>query len=182
MSANEKQIQANRANARKSTGPKSKEGKKISSRNAVTHGLYTDDLIVNSPSLKENQAEYEAIFTALTEELQPEGVLQEFLVRKIANCVWRSGRVLRAETAQIRRQLHFMTDLMPRDIAIGVDSIPKGDAASHILRYELRVDRQFSRALNLLLRLKNSQPLPPDDSDFVGPPKNEETNPIPPPR
>jgi hypothetical protein len=37
--ATEKQIAANRANAAKSTGPRSKAGKKRVSRNAVTHGL-----------------------------------------------------------------------------------------------------------------------------------------------
>lgn len=37
--ATQAQIEANRRNARKSTGPRSAEGKAASSRNAVTHGL-----------------------------------------------------------------------------------------------------------------------------------------------
>src|SRR5436190_8427218 len=37
--ANEKQIAANRANAKRSTGPKSALGKLRSSRNSVRHGL-----------------------------------------------------------------------------------------------------------------------------------------------
>jgi hypothetical protein len=178
MTTTEKIIRANRANAQKSTGPKTKEGKKISGRNAVKHGLYTNDLIIKSPALTEDEEEYERMFAALTDELQPEGVFQEYLVRTIANCLWRSARVVRAETAQINRQLHFMSDTLPRAIAVGVDSIPKGDAASHILRYEMRVDRQLSRALNLLMRLKKSQLSQDVEKEIVGPPKNEETNPF----
>jgi hypothetical protein len=37
--ATEKQIAANRANAKKSTGPKSVTGKETSSRNSIKHGL-----------------------------------------------------------------------------------------------------------------------------------------------
>jgi hypothetical protein len=157
MSTSRKQIKANRANAKKSTGPKTPEGKRISSRNAITHGLYSRDLIVDSPHLKENKEEYDLILTALKLELEPQGVLQEFLVRKIANCLWRSGRVVRAETAQIKRQLYFMNDSMPHTIALGVNAIPKGAADNDILRYELRVERQLSRTLNLLMRLKKIQ-------------------------
>ena len=39
--ASERQLAANRANARKSTGPRSASGKKRASRNALKHGLTT---------------------------------------------------------------------------------------------------------------------------------------------
>ena len=39
--ATQKQIEANRRNARKSTGPRSASGKKRASRNALMHGLTT---------------------------------------------------------------------------------------------------------------------------------------------
>ena len=39
--ATQKQIEANRRNARKSTGPRSASGKKRASRNALKHGLTT---------------------------------------------------------------------------------------------------------------------------------------------
>ena len=37
--ASERQIRANRANARRSTGPKTSRGRAISSRNSLRHGL-----------------------------------------------------------------------------------------------------------------------------------------------
>src|SRR5215813_13055558 len=42
MPCSEAQLVANRQNAQKSTGPRSPEGKAISSRNAVDHGLCSD--------------------------------------------------------------------------------------------------------------------------------------------
>src|SRR5207244_3680634 len=38
------QIEANRANSLKSTGPKTEEGKAISSRNALKHGFFSEDV------------------------------------------------------------------------------------------------------------------------------------------
>ena len=98
----EKQIEANRRNAQKSTGPVTPEGKAVSSRNAITHGLYACDNVIKSPHLKEDQAEYDQLLATLTDELKPEGVLQEFLVRKITNSLWRYRRAINAETARVR--------------------------------------------------------------------------------
>ena len=42
---------ANRRNAKKSTGPKTPEGKRRSGRNAVKHGLLSRDLVVTSATL-----------------------------------------------------------------------------------------------------------------------------------
>jgi hypothetical protein len=50
------QIKANRQNARKSTGPKTAEGKATASKNAVKHGLFAAEAVIEG----ENQADYEA--------------------------------------------------------------------------------------------------------------------------
>ena len=234
MPATEKQRRANRRNAQKSTGPKTKKGKRISSQNAVKNGLYAHDLILNSPALKESQEEYECMLTLLIDELQPEGIFQEYLVRKIANCLWRSRRVIRAETAQVSRQLEVVDDDLAlrarfaklisktaseddahspeekrraRAIAIGLQSIPNDNASHRLLRYEMRLDRQLTRSLTLLTRLKKfpvacpcdirvpqistsvASAFPPNvnvgqaqtdpfDIETLGPIKNDETNPI----
>lgn len=105
MSTTKKQTEANRQNALKSTGPKTEQGKSISSQNAVKHGLYARDVIINSPHLRENRVDYELLYESLCDELQPESMFQTFLVRKIANCLWRSRRAVSAETAHINRRL-----------------------------------------------------------------------------
>ena len=48
MATSAKQIAANRRNAKKSTGPRSPEGKAVSSRNAISHGLHACDIILKS--------------------------------------------------------------------------------------------------------------------------------------
>jgi hypothetical protein len=49
--ASEKQIAANRANAKRSTGPKTKKGRYASSRNALRHGLASPAQLNESISL-----------------------------------------------------------------------------------------------------------------------------------
>lgn len=100
-----KQNIANRQNAQKSTGPKTAEGRQISAQNSIKHGLHSRDMIINSPFLKENRAEYEELLQSLYDEHNPTTHSQEYLVRKIANCLWRSRRAIVAETSIINRQL-----------------------------------------------------------------------------
>jgi hypothetical protein len=110
MAVSQKQLEANRRNASRSAGPKTEQGKAVASRNAVTHGLATSDIVINSPHLKEDAQQYEHLLKSLFEELRPEGVLQQHLVVKIANSLWRYRRVINAETAQISNQLKTTAD------------------------------------------------------------------------
>jgi hypothetical protein len=54
-----RKIEANRRNARKSTGPKTASGKKRVSTNAIRHGFYAKGLLVPHPDGREDQAEYD---------------------------------------------------------------------------------------------------------------------------
>ena len=64
--ASESQIAANRANAQKSTGPRTAEGKARSSQNAVKHGLTAKE----GPVLPgEDPAEFETFVEALFEDI-----------------------------------------------------------------------------------------------------------------
>ena len=68
--ATDKQIKANRKNAKKSTGPKTADGKAAVSKNAVKHGLFADSVVTG-----ETEAEYEAFHGELLAELAPRGVV-----------------------------------------------------------------------------------------------------------
>jgi len=76
------QREANRANARKSTGPRSAEGKRASRMNALRHGLYA------RPGLLEMDDATRAAFAAAHEGLcaafQPQGRYEAALVRRLA--------------------------------------------------------------------------------------------------
>ncbi len=90
----EKQITANRANARKSTGPKTPRGKSVVRLNALKHGATAETLIV--PFI-ESAEEWEAHRLGIFESLAPVGALETDLALRIAVMWWRLGRVTRFE-------------------------------------------------------------------------------------
>lgn len=65
--ATEKQIAANRANAKRSTGPKTAAGRARSSRNAYRHGL-SRDLPLDDPAFRTRR---DALMQALLEDKEP---------------------------------------------------------------------------------------------------------------
>jgi hypothetical protein len=86
--------EASRRNGAKSCGPKTPEGKARSAQNALKHGLRAQKHVV-LPG--ENAAEFEAVETALLEELAPEGALQTVLARRVVAATWRLERAERLE-------------------------------------------------------------------------------------
>jgi len=91
--ATKKQLAANRRNAQKSTGPKTPGGKAVSSKNSIRHGLLARDVILKD----EDQRAFEAMQTALVEELRPLGEIERQLVDRIIGALWRLRRLGRVE-------------------------------------------------------------------------------------
>jgi hypothetical protein len=81
--------EASRINGAKSRGPKTPEGKARSAQNALKHGLRAQKHLV-LPG--ESPAAFEALETALLEELAPEGALQTVLARRVVAAAWRLER------------------------------------------------------------------------------------------
>jgi hypothetical protein len=63
-----RQIEANRSNALRSTGPKTEDGKRRSRRNAVRHGLTAETIILALEDI-ENYEAFEAAVTLMPELL-----------------------------------------------------------------------------------------------------------------
>lgn len=101
----EKQTEANRKNAKLSTGAVSEAGKAIVSRNAVRHGIFTRDLVITTGDGKEDVKEYQEILDNLIASLNPNGQMESLLVEKISVDFWRLKRVIRFETGSIRNYL-----------------------------------------------------------------------------
>jgi len=89
-----KQIEANRRNARRSTGPVTEEGKLRSRQNAVRHGLTAETVI----SALEDPEDYRAFEAALMADYDAQSVLERELVLRLASLLWRIRRATSMET------------------------------------------------------------------------------------
>ena len=87
------QINANRQNAKKSTGPQTTEGKAATSQNAFKHGLFLKKAVVKG----ESQEEYELHRRGLLAEWQPAGVTESIVAERLVNLTWRLERAQRMQ-------------------------------------------------------------------------------------
>jgi hypothetical protein len=93
----EERLAANRANAQKSTGPKTPEGRAVSKVNALKHGLLSREVLVSG----ENEEELTALHEWFRDDLRPVGPIESTLVDQIVTTHWRLRRVLAAESGEI---------------------------------------------------------------------------------
>src|ERR1700731_4350143 len=98
----DKQLAANRNNAQKSTGPRTAEGRKRSSLNALRHGL-TGQVTTMTP---EDRAAQEKFSQALIKSLAPEGAMETQLAQRIATDSWRLNRISAVEDNLFALGLH----------------------------------------------------------------------------
>lgn len=95
--ATQKQIEANRKNAQKSTGPKTEEGKAKSSLNALQHGVLSGVAVARD----EDATEYDFMLMSFCEEYDPRSMIEDVLVERLANLIWRERRLIQAEARLI---------------------------------------------------------------------------------
>ncbi len=136
------------------TGPRTPEGKAISSRNALKHGLAAKSVVI----FDEDAVEYESFRMGFIERLMPADPVEEFLVDRITACAWRLRRVVRIEREvfedyeSLRNRGHV---LQPQSVAhaVMVDAGGLG-AFAQIARHEAAIERSMLRALHELQRLQ----------------------------
>jgi hypothetical protein len=112
-----KQIEANRRNALKSTGPTSEAGKERSRRNAMRHGL-TAETVVEPLEVPE---EYKAFEMSITSEFDAQTAVERELVLRLASVLWRLRRSTAIETALL--QIAKPSEEMPTDPVVAPRSV-----------------------------------------------------------
>ena len=122
----EAQVNANRENAKKSTGPRTAEGKAASSRNRLLHGLRANKHILVD---EDDPEDFLILLKDLYDRFQPAGDGEERLVLRIANDQWRLDRTLPMEAAPYRQRLEAVA---------ATDHIRKQELRNHKRNYELR--------------------------------------------
>ncbi|MCP5120704.1 MAG: hypothetical protein GY953_58670, partial [bacterium] len=172
---------ANRQNAKKSTGPRTREGKRRVSRNAIKHGLCASQVVIPG----EDEAEFERLSAGFVEAIEPRDEVELALVRQMVTAEWRLRRIDRVEAATVKHLLRQRKDMescrKPEDrtpgddgdlakVVVYADAV-QGDAISKYARYSNAYNRQFHRAYKLLQarqaeepELKNCETKPSSDN------------------
>jgi len=136
--ATQAQINANRANAQKSTGPKTPEGKAKSSLNRVSHGFNSATLFLSG----EDRAEFDALLADLTGEFCPDTPSEQILVEKMAHNQWNSLRALRLQSTVLNASVPNC--YIHPDLGL-------------LIRYQTAADRAYHKAHAELLRAQKER-------------------------
>src|ERR1700739_3968703 len=89
-----RRIEANRRNARLSTGPVTEEGKRKSRQNARRHGLTAETVI----DALEDAEDYAAFEMAVTADYDAQSAVERELVLRLASLLWRLRRATTIES------------------------------------------------------------------------------------
>ena len=134
----QRQIQANRRNAKKSTGPLTDVGKAAVALNGIRHGLLSRHVLIKG----ESEADLVGFGKRLRGQLAPVGELELLFADRIVSSAWRLRRVLNVETSL------FDKEASP-DLAFAGYRAEKMIALS---RYESTLERSLFKAQSAHVR------------------------------
>jgi len=170
--ANTAQINANRQNAQKSTGPRSPEGKAVVAKNAVKHGLFALESVIKG----EKQADFDLFRDEMIAELAPAGAVESMLAERFVSLSWRLARVERIQDqaidAMIDKQLNSPlarmaegmlpkslrkqnTDGQEADLTLGkvaIKDFSNSRVLERLLMYERRIENSMLKTMDELRR------------------------------
>ena len=95
--ATEAQTIANRRNSKKSTGPRSPEGKAVVSKNAVKHGLFASENVIKG----EKKEDFDLFRSEMLSKLAPVGPVESMLSERVISLSWRLSRAGRMQNQAI---------------------------------------------------------------------------------
>ena len=87
------QCEANRTNAKRSTGPRTSEGKAVSRLNAAKHGLTAQTLVLPG----EDPASFATLRDDVLADFQPSSAVETHLAEHVASLLWRLRRLATVE-------------------------------------------------------------------------------------
>ena len=134
----ERKLQANRANAKKSTGPKTSAGKAAVRRNALKHGLRSNMLSVRPDECTER---FKDMLMSIESIGRSTTIEEETLLQEIASLWWKLRRLVQSQG----NSLSCISD-------------PKSDRSTLRLfrRYEGSISRQLSVRIRRLSQLQRN--------------------------
>jgi len=172
------QVEANRSNAQKSTGPRTPEGKETAAQNALKHGLFAREGVIRG----EDEEEFEEHRERLLGQLNPVGPLEEILADRIVDLSWRLKRAVQDQSEAFAALYEKYaapqaagpeagsasgTGILPVDPNHGQDAhataatlgrmiledFSQNTVLERLLRHERRIESSLYRTLNQLRRV-----------------------------
>jgi hypothetical protein len=151
----ERKRHANRLNARKSTGPRTEEGKKKSRWNALKHGLTGKSILVPG---HENSKEFTKLLKAYMRTFRPKGAFEKAVVQELAESHVMAQRGSRLERNAFRqvaddaKEEVLDEELMTEAEAREHDflKLPMSDTIELIMRYQSQKRRERDQRLKIL--------------------------------
>ena len=175
-----------RENGSKSHGPTTPEGKARAAQNSYKHGLTASIVVIPDVESQElfNEAQQRLVAT-----WQPVNEVEHDLVEEMAVCKWQERRIWQMETdtfdIQIQAQEQEYREMFQDDGGNGRKAVAFGKLAETnrldlLLRYRGTLNRQYHRAMNQLIKLRDKRVLentPADPEPYcpdIDPPAEQE--------
>ncbi|MHC4692055.1 MAG: hypothetical protein ACYS67_04880 [Planctomycetota bacterium] len=172
----EEQIQANRRNAQKSTGPRTQKGRAIVSQNAVKHGLLARQNVIST----EKQADFDLFRNGILTDLAPESPMESMLADRIVVLWWRLKRAGRIQVqtintmnsgnnnsplskltkslfSKIPGQPNAAPSIPAADLPLGrmaIKDFANTRVLDRLLMYERRIEHSLYKTINEFQRLR----------------------------
>jgi len=172
------QTLANRRNSKKSTGPRSAEGKAVVAKNAVKHGLFAHEAVITG----ENREEYDLFRDEILAELAPAGAMEAILAERAVSLSWRLQRIERIQNlvidSMIEREIsnplaNLTEQFLPKSLRkqqsdanpahsssemtlgkIAIKDCANSRVLDRLLMYERRIENSLFKTMAELQRLK----------------------------
>jgi hypothetical protein len=123
------------------TGPRTAEGKAISSQNAFKHGLASGQLIIDG----ERRADFDALESSLLADYSPADTTETLLVKDMAKAYWLKERAIRLQANAFNYQIDRRQEMnAPPDLNV-------------LIRYQVVNERAFHKALKTLQTIQKDR-------------------------
>jgi hypothetical protein len=180
--ASQSKSDAARENGKKSRGPKTPEGKKSSSQNALKHGLTADSHVLPG----ESEPDFLELLQSHEDTYRPANAVEKDLVQTMALARWRLRRMATLETSLLENELARSKDNIDEEFDHVSDQCRVAFAFQEqtktlalLMRYEASLTRLHDRTykhLKELQKLRNEPTSPP--APIAMPDKNDEPSPM----
>ncbi|MGO9259768.1 MAG: hypothetical protein ACLQU1_26165 [Bryobacteraceae bacterium] len=157
-----KRIQANRLNSQKSTGPRSVEGKAVSSQNALKSGIDSESQIIRG----EDPAALDALANEYRLDHQPQSASERALVDILIDSEWTLRRLRKTEAHLWEYQFASLAlshkrvhpgEPFPKDQMLGEAFQSTADTFSRLERRRQNLQRAYHRTLLDLREIQESR-------------------------